>query len=188
MITRLLVEHFRSIGQINLSLSSTTILVGPNATGKSNLVDSLRLLKDALTNGLDRSISDRQGIDTIRQWSPTRPYHVTIEVELDGKRGSGRYRLTLGSKKGNYIILGESGQWRRRIMLSPGRQRLGSPATFTNQTVSFERTKSGRVCWRVWNDDQFANESQFDVEFADELFLRSPFPQISEEDRASASG
>lgn len=73
-------------------------------------------------------------------------------------------------------------------MLSPGRQRLGSPATFTIQTASFERSKSGRVCWRVWNDDQLANESQFDVEFADELFLRSPFPQISEEDRASVSG
>lgn len=188
MITRLIVEHYRSIGQLDVQLGNTSIFVGPNATGKSNIIDSIRLLKDAMTNGLDRAISDRQGIDTIRQWSPTRPYHVTLEIELESRRGIGRYRIALGSKKGNFIILGESGQWSRKLVRPPGNQRDAPDNDQRVETVQFERSKDGKIVWKIISDGQLKNDATFDVEFMDELFLRSPFPRVIKEERLFSLG
>lgn len=42
-ITRLHIENFRSIKKLDLPLSSTTILVGPNNAGKTAILDALRI-------------------------------------------------------------------------------------------------------------------------------------------------
>jgi predicted ATPase len=58
-------KNFRSIEFAEMELSPLTVLVGPNASGKSNLLDVLRFVADAVRDGLDAAITDRGGINSI---------------------------------------------------------------------------------------------------------------------------
>ena len=44
-IERVWAKNFRSIADATLDLGPMTVLVGPNASGKSNLLDVLRFMK-----------------------------------------------------------------------------------------------------------------------------------------------
>jgi len=65
MITRLHVNNFRSLKHINLPLHSLNVLCGLNGSGKSNIVDSIRFLKDALRLGVKEAIAKRGGVRDI---------------------------------------------------------------------------------------------------------------------------
>ena len=64
-ITKVWAKNFRSIEHAELELDPLTVLVGPNASGKSNLLDILGFLSDAARDGLKTAITRRGGIDYI---------------------------------------------------------------------------------------------------------------------------
>ena len=70
-ITKVCARNFRSIEFAELELGSLTVLVGPNASGKSNLMDILGFLGDAVRSGLETATTMRGGIDSIGRKSPT---------------------------------------------------------------------------------------------------------------------
>ncbi len=111
MITKLRIEHYKSIERVEISPGPLTILVGPNGSGKSNIVDAVRFVRDSVVLGLDRSIADRHGIDSIRQWSPSRPYVVVMRVEVSTDYGHGYLSFSLESKSGTHIVKKEEGCW-----------------------------------------------------------------------------
>lgn len=117
-ITGLRIRHYKSLSDVYMSnLDPVTLLVGTNATGKSNLMDALRFLRDAAGHSLDHAVSSRGGIEIIRQYSPTRPYHILIRVEFagDSRRSAakhGYYEMTIGSTGGgNYRVEKEEAMW-----------------------------------------------------------------------------
>ena len=59
-ITKVWAKNFRSIEYAELELDPLTVLVGPNASGKSNLLDMLGLLADAVRDGLETAIPPRR--------------------------------------------------------------------------------------------------------------------------------
>ena len=70
-ITKMWARNFRSIEHAELELGPLTVLVGPNASGKSNLLDILGFLADTVRHGLETAITRRGGIDSIGRRSPT---------------------------------------------------------------------------------------------------------------------
>ena len=72
-------KNFRSIADATFDLERLTVLVGPNASGKSNLLDVLRFIKDALQRDLDAAVSTRQGFDAIGRRVRN---EVSSEVEI----------------------------------------------------------------------------------------------------------
>jgi predicted ATPase len=88
-------------------------LVGPNAVGKSNVIDALRFLRDAVVHSLDHAISDRGGIEVIRQYSPTRPFKVSFRIGFqDEQLNPGHYELKIESLgSGNYRVEREEISW-----------------------------------------------------------------------------
>lgn len=64
-ITRVWARNFRSVADVSLELDPLTILVGPNASGKSNLLDILRFIKDALRFDLEVAVSNREGMEGV---------------------------------------------------------------------------------------------------------------------------
>ena len=97
-------------------MTPITVLVGSNAVGKSNIIDALRFLRDAVTDGLDHAISSRGGIGAIRQYSPRKPYHITIKIEFKQTHlkvdRSGSYELKVASlERGNYRVEKEECHW-----------------------------------------------------------------------------
>jgi len=64
-------------------------LIGPNASGKSNLLDALRFLRDLASTGggFGDAVRRRGGVSTLRCLAARRPSHVMIGVELESERG-----------------------------------------------------------------------------------------------------
>ncbi len=60
-LTKIRAQHFRSIESLELQLSPLTVLVGLNASGKSNIADIPAFVSDALLHGLDSAIAARGG-------------------------------------------------------------------------------------------------------------------------------
>jgi predicted ATPase len=69
MITEVSVKNYRSLAEETIPLERLTVLVGRNAAGKSNVVDVLRFVRDALRSGLDMAISQRGGLRALQRWS-----------------------------------------------------------------------------------------------------------------------
>jgi predicted ATPase len=118
-ITSLRIRHYKSLGDVLLEdLSPITLLVGTNATGKSNVIDALRFLRDAAIHDLDHAVSSRGGIELIRQYSRFKPYHINFQIEFThnenrpGGMLNGFYELTLASGRGgNYRVEKEEAEW-----------------------------------------------------------------------------
>ena len=105
-ITKVSVRNFRSIQAAELELGPLTVLVGPNASGKSNLLDVLGFLGDIARYGLDSSITRRGGIDSIGRRNSSGGVsgpEVTLRYLLPdfameygfslGRKGRGEYRI-----------------------------------------------------------------------------------------------
>ena len=61
MIKRLHVKNFLSLRDVDLELTQRNVLVGPNMSGKSNLIECLAFLTQVATSGLRQALLDRNG-------------------------------------------------------------------------------------------------------------------------------
>lgn len=140
MFKRLTIEHYRSITQADVFLGNVAIFVGKNSSGKSNVVDSLHFLQEAFRHGLDYAVSQRYGIKSVRQWSPTRPYRIRISVEVTNSRGRGQFTLKLDSSGDDFIVAEEEGAWTFNADY-PNRDLGGRKISYIrnkNRTIKFE--------------------------------------------------
>ncbi|MBX3184854.1 MAG: AAA family ATPase [Polyangiaceae bacterium] len=80
-LTRLALSNWRNFRTVSVPLSQRTFVVGPNASGKSNLLDAILFLRDvaARGGGLVRAAHDRGGLEHIRSLH-TNVGRVSIEV------------------------------------------------------------------------------------------------------------
>ncbi|MBL8472727.1 MAG: AAA family ATPase [Rhodocyclaceae bacterium] len=114
-LAALRITHFKSIGEARLDrLGPVTVLVGPNAAGKSNLVDALRFLRDVADEGLEHALSDRGGITLVRQAGLAPPPQVGLEVDLSDEAGQplAHYALEVRSHShARFRIAHEAAEW-----------------------------------------------------------------------------
>jgi predicted ATPase len=82
-VRRVRIRNFKSIGKCEIQLCALTVLVGRNGSGKSNFLDALRFLADALQTSLDHALKSRGGIDAVRRRSTGHPRNFAVELELD---------------------------------------------------------------------------------------------------------
>ena len=101
MIQRVHARNFKSLADVNVPIVRPTVLVGRNGAGKSAFVDVLRFVRDAVRDGLDKALTERQGIEAVRRWAPTRPYQIEIDLSLDDDV---TYGLTLASSGGEGVV------------------------------------------------------------------------------------
>jgi len=100
-ITRVVLRNYKSIGTCDVRLGPLTYLVGANGSGKSNFLDALHLVRDALTGSLDNALNERGGLSEVRRRSSGHPTHFGIRLEFalrGGQRGS--YAFSVGALTG----------------------------------------------------------------------------------------
>jgi len=87
--TRLKLKNWRNFTRVDLALGERLFITGPNASGKSNLMDAFRFLRDIAKSGggLQEAVTLRGGITKLRSLAARRDPNVEIEVEL--KDGAG---------------------------------------------------------------------------------------------------
>ena len=85
IISRLIAKNWRNFQQIDVHLSERQFVVGANASGKSNLLDIFRFLRDIVKaegGGFQKAVKDRGGLSKIRSLAARRDPEVTIEIHL----------------------------------------------------------------------------------------------------------
>ena len=74
-------KNYKSIGSARVRLAPLTLLVGRNGAGKSNFLDALRLVSDALQSTLDYALRQRGGIGEVRRRSGGHPTQESPPAE-----------------------------------------------------------------------------------------------------------
>jgi predicted ATPase len=85
LVTRLALKNWRNFRSLEIRLRETTYILGPNAAGKSNLLDAFRFLRDIAKTeggGLQAAVADRGGISSLRCLHARRDTEVLVEVDL----------------------------------------------------------------------------------------------------------
>jgi len=100
-LTRVVLRNYKSIATCDVALGPLTYLVGANGSGKSNFVDALHLVRDALTGSLDNALNERGGLSEVRRRSSGHPTHFGMRLEFRLRDGrSGHYAFNIGALSG----------------------------------------------------------------------------------------
>ena len=102
-VTRLVLKNWRNFKAFDARFQDVSYLLGPNASGKSNLLDVFRFLRDISKpkgGGLQSAVDDRGGIVKVRCLHARNDTEVLIDVRLsdDGDEGEESWRYVLGFK------------------------------------------------------------------------------------------
>jgi predicted ATPase len=113
--SRISLENWRNFGDVNVPLQNRAYLVGANASGKSNLLDAFRFLRDLVVpgGGFEKAVSSRGGVSRIRNLAARRYSNITVEVDLEeNDKVKWRYRVVFNQDKQRRPILKEEKVWR----------------------------------------------------------------------------
>jgi predicted ATPase len=113
IVSRLILKNWRNFQSVDVVLQDRMFLVGPNASGKSNLLDAFRFLRDIAKDGggLQKAVADRGRLPKIRCLSARRSSNVEIEIHLsESSLGPPRWKYAIG-------ITQEKGGKRRPVLV-----------------------------------------------------------------------
>lgn len=97
---RIVLRNYKSVGHCDVRLGALTYLVGVNGSGKSNFLDALHLVRDALSGSLDNALNERGGLSEVRRRSSGHPTNFGIRLEFVLPGGaSGHYAFNIGALK-----------------------------------------------------------------------------------------
>lgn len=103
IINRLIAKNWRNFRQINVPLRERQFIVGPNASGKSNLLDIFRFLRDIVKadgGGFQKAVRDRGGVSKIRCLSARQDPEVSIEIHIsETPDAPTKWRYALGFRQ-----------------------------------------------------------------------------------------
>jgi len=90
-ISRIKLQNWKNFKSTGAELSRRTFLIGPNASGKSNLLDAFRFLRDLAQNGLNQAVDMRGGVSTLRCRAARKSPSIVIQVVLNDAPGTPRW-------------------------------------------------------------------------------------------------
>lgn len=103
IISRLIVKNWRNFQHVDVPLNERQFIVGPNASGKSNLLDIFRFLRDIVKvegGGFQKAVKVRGGVSEIRCLSASQDSEVAIEVHIaDAPDTPVKWRYSVGFRQ-----------------------------------------------------------------------------------------
>lgn len=104
-ITRLTIRNWRNFRDADMRLERRAFFVGPNASGKSNLLDCLKFLRDLVQvgGGLREAARKRGGISELRSLAARTVPKISLAISIgdDECEQLWRYELEFDARKGD---------------------------------------------------------------------------------------
>jgi len=152
------VTGYRSVRSLRLHLSQINVLTGANATGKTNLYNSVFLLAKAAAGGFAQVIAEEGGMPSVL-WAGTRKSRSMGTIRMEGAR------MTLGIKTDPFsyeLVCGlpkQSSGEKSSFSLDPEvkEERVWMDAPHGLKVTFFERSPKG--AWILDNDERLADYS-----------------------------
>src|SRR5271165_863496 len=104
IVTKLVVQNWRNFREVNIKLAQRVFVAGPNASGKSNLLDVFVFLKDIAKpgGGLQNAVNERGGISKLRCLAARQYPDVEIEVHLSDNGSNWSYAIGIKQEARGY--------------------------------------------------------------------------------------
>lgn len=149
---------YRSVRDLQLHLSQINVLTGANATGKTNLYNSVFLLAKAAAGGFAQVIAEEGGMPSVL-WAGSRKSRSSGAIRMEP------VRMTLGIKTDTFsyeLVCGlpkQSSGEKSAFSLDPEvkEERVWMDAPHGLKVTFFERTPKG--AWILDNDERLADYS-----------------------------
>lgn len=113
--TRINLEGYRSLVDVSLPLRSLTVMIGPNGSGKTALLEVFLLLKSAAQERLAGALEGHGGLNAVLSKVPGAPDRFKIGLTVDVESVRGRepmyYRFELSPRGISYVIPFERLEW-----------------------------------------------------------------------------
>ncbi len=108
-LTSVQLENWRNFTRVDVALQQRAFLVGPNASGKSNLLDVFRFLHDIVSvgGGFQEAVRKRGGVSRLRSLSSRSNPAVVVRVEIghDETPAAWAYELRFTQEKGQRAVI-----------------------------------------------------------------------------------
>jgi len=152
------VTGYRSVRSLRLHLSQINVLTGANATGKTNLYNSVFLLAKAAAGGFAQVIAEEGGMPSVL-WAGARKSRSMGAIRMEG------VRMTLGIKTDTFsyeLVCGlpkQSSGEKSAFSLDPEvkEERVWMDAPHGLKVTFFERSPKG--AWILDNDERLSDYS-----------------------------
>jgi predicted ATPase len=147
-------QNWRNFRKLDIPLQRRVFLVGPNASGKSNLLDALRFLRDIADpqGGLQRAVEDsRGGVSHIRSLHARENPNVAIQVRME---------------------LGEGPEWTYRLEFSQDNQRR--PVVKKEEVLHGEKIIRSRP-----DEEDKADPSRLTQTHLEQVNANKPFREVA---------
>lgn len=94
------VSNFKCFKHIKLDLNKFNVIIGKNASGKSNIINIIKFIKDMLTNGIDQAIDLQGGINYLYNTSikTNEPIKVAFTINTFNEDIFRKMKLLLPNK------------------------------------------------------------------------------------------
>lgn len=103
IISRLIAKNWRNFQMVNVPLRARQFIVGPTGSGKSNLLDIFRFLRDIVKTdggGFQKAVKDRGGVSKIRCLSARQDPEIAIEIHIaDALDAPAKWRYGVGFRQ-----------------------------------------------------------------------------------------
>lgn len=86
-IERIKVTNFKSFRELEVELGKFNVLIGANASGKSNFVQIFKFMKDIASHGLDNAVSMQGGVEYLRNLNVGAAENFSLKVVSDSDFG-----------------------------------------------------------------------------------------------------
>jgi len=103
LLGRVVVRGFRSLEKVDVRLGPLTILVGPNASGKSSFLHALAFVQQVLLESPQIALETRGGLSAILTATGSRPKTLSVEIEVQSRDPAslaGSYFMSFEARKG----------------------------------------------------------------------------------------
>jgi len=140
-------ENWRNFTRVDVPLQQRMFLIGPNASGKSNLLDAFRFLRDLVRvgGGLEKAVADRGGVTRLRSLAASNEPDIVIDVCIEDREDiTWRYRVGIAQDNNARTYLEEEQVWKSgQLILSRPNERDREDKELLNQT-HLEQINSNR--------------------------------------------